>query len=143
MGVYVDKYVGYMIDISEEIFKLRKENIEAFDELLDGIFYNEIAMLDKYKDAGFKCRYGDDTASKEDLELVYDGMNGDYAYIILIDTVDRYSNDESDIPELIKLALMKTPIPEEVTEKLSKAYNVLFDQKLDKPIYLQMLNHWH
>ncbi len=162
MGVYVDQYVGYFIDISEDEDALIARIVESEKQRLGSKFNDEYLYdFDAFEECliegnnipaelsslGFKPHYshnGKEAAGRHDIEIVRDGMSGNYQYLVYIEDVDRYSDNESEPLEAVNEALRKTPIPDEVFTKLAKVYKYLFRKELDKSkVFMQQLAHFH
>lgn len=162
MGVYVDQYVGYFIDISEDEDGLIARTANSERQRLGSKFDDKyIDDFDAFAECliegnnippelsalGFKPHYNhqdQDAAGYHDIEIVRDEMSGNYQYLVYIEDVDRYSDNESEPIEAVNAALRKTPVPDEVYNKLAKVYKYLFQKELDKSkVFMQQLAHFH
>lgn len=160
MGVYVDQYVGYVVEVTpilgeaiekfgnnmrtllgEDVFK---EKYIDNEDVFRTIFDDGDDIPDALKKLRVKGHYGEEQPGPGDIELLRDGMNGNYNYLIYIKEVERYSNNEEEPSRYINEMLRQVPVPMEVIDKVGAVYEYLFHKKLDsKQIYLQQIAHFH
>lgn len=139
MGVYTDKIVGYMVDVTEEYNQIRDDSI--WDNYIDDS--NEKELQKELIEAGFKCYYSNQKPTKDNIMLIYDGMSGKYAKLIYIKSIEYYSNDESDANDIINEALKTVPVPNEIKDRLEMVYSTIFNSNKKIEVYLQEFIHWH
>lgn len=139
MGMYVDQYVGYMVDVTEEVDALGKD---INDLLWYTLFMDDNPMPKDLETLGVKATFADDSPNTGDIEVIFDSNSGRYAKIVLIESVDRYSDNESKPNDLVNEALKKTPVDKEKIEKLAKVYECLFKKPMQKEVYLQQFARW-
>lgn len=127
MGVYCDNYLGYVMDITHL----------AFSD--DSVACDDPVTL---KLAGIVPR---GRGKAGDIELVGDGMCGEYAYLVLIEFVgcsagiDPFTEVADRLNEVLATAL----IPEAVTEKMTEAFRLVFGHVPVPPITLKRFAHYH
>lgn len=85
------------------------------------IFFNDFA-----KEHGEYNQY----RSKGEVQLVVDGMSGDFARLIFVDE----KIEECWIEGKDYFALKSPPIPENVYDELNKAYRLMYNKDLDKSL---------
>lgn len=133
MGVYVDKIVGYIADVTKE-----------FEEIGDEVFSDnfEHALSKELADLGYKAYYSKERPGENDIILIYDGMMGAYAKLIFIKSIEYYSSDETEPSPFINEALKMIEVPTEIREKMQGVYSNIF--KRDNPIdvHLQQFSYW-
>ena len=96
MGIYLDKYFGYMLDVTEEYSKLCDENDD--DILFDKYISCKLEQLDdNLKELGFVPYYFERKHREGDIVLIDDGMCGEYSKIVYVKQAEKYCNDESDV----------------------------------------------
>lgn len=134
MGVYLDKYFGYMLDVTDEF------NDELWNKYVDS---STSDLCENLKEINFIPYYSREKQKVNDITLVYDGIDGDYCKLIFIKQIDRYCDDEFDVS--VENEFLKTlPIPCDVRKKLTKVYEIIFGKPNKKlEIHLMKLNHYH
>lgn len=143
MGVYLDKYFGYMLDVTEEYDKLCDENDD--DILFENFISCNFDKLNKdLQELNFVPYYSVSRKHRQnDITMIYDGMCGEYCKLIFINQFERYCNDESDVNMENKF-LKTIAVPDDIRGKLTKVYEIIFG-KTDKQLNIQLmkLNHYH
>lgn len=142
MGIYLDKYFGYMLDVTEEYSKLCDENDD--DILFDKYISCKLEQLDdNLKELGFVPYYFERKHREGDIVLIDDGMCGEYSKIVYVKQAEKYCNDESDVSienEFFKIL----PIPDDIRNKILSVYEIIFGKpNKDLEIHLMKLNHYH
>lgn len=160
MGVYCDQYVGYVVEISplmDDLINRLNSNMkqllgekEFHEKYIDDydvfsiIFNDGVGIPEELRALKVKGHYADDEPGPEDIEILTDGMCGEYNYLILIKDVDRYSENEDEPSKYVNEMLRQVPVPQDVIDRMSAVYEYLFHKKLDpKWIYLQQIAHFH
>jgi len=135
MGVYVDKYFGYFMDVTEEYNKSKQLWDDYYDGKMDNPELIALKVVPYYSDIKQK---------EDDITLLYDGMCGEYSKLVLIKTVEKYSDDESEPNERANDMLKLVPIPPEIKERMEKVYKIVFGESQNCPtIYLMQFAHFH
>lgn len=143
MGVYLDKYTCYAMDVSEEIFNIIKNDYDKWEYIHDTLVLDDNPIPDNLKLLGLKTRYDKEPLKKGDAELIYDGMSGNYAYLIIIEDVDRWSDDYSQPSEVVQRALWKTEVSKDIKDRLEQIYRIVFEKDAKNDVHLMMINHYH
>ena len=151
MGSYCDKIVGYMIDVTEEFKRLDSESRE---KLLDTC----LIFKNKFGEVEYKGYHTDDTPSNGDLTLIYDGMSGTYAKLVIIKEIiydSDFEEHDDEIVVCINKELSKIEIKDSIKDKFEIAYESIFgapnnmidkiklDYAIREKIRLEYLVHWH
>lgn len=143
MGVYLDKFFGFMLDVTEEYEKSLNENDD--DIIFEKFISCNMEEINKdLKDLNYVPYYnGKKKPEKNDITLITDGMCGEYYKIIFINNFENYCSDEYDSEEENKY-LQTIPVPNDIVEKITNVYNIIFgktNKQLD--IKLMKFNHYH
>lgn len=130
MGINVNKYIGYSIDVLDEYSQL-DDNIR--DNWNSG--YSE-----ELKFKGYYSRQG---SLKGYITLLYDGMSGDYCKLMYVEdyTVDC-SDDDSDMIDTINAKISNTVVPDDIQKILKDVYRYITRKELSKDIKLEYLIHY-
>lgn len=130
MGVRVDKYLGYVVNIQDEWNKLTEEERDLW--------------LDTKHTDTFKAYYlsGD---CKDKITVIYDGMSGQYTKLVYV--VEYFSatcDDDEKIVGVVNKYLGSAEVPNEIRQKLREVYKEIFslDYVTDFKVQLQYFIHW-
>lgn len=143
MGVYVDKIVGYAVDVKEEWDKLL-ENDE--DDLIrdrwDGFIDEGDNSQFKYPEL-FKLY----TELKKPvaITLVNDGMNGDYTKLVYVIGFARDSvENERELLDPLNKELAQVKVDDSILTALKTVYLEIFNCELDtNRVHLELFNYFH
>lgn len=141
MGMYLDKYVGYVMDIEEEIQEVVKDG--RWDYFFETYVIDDNPIPESLKKLGLKTRYDEEGLEKGDAELLIDNVSGKFSYIIIIEQVERWADDYSVESPLVLEAMAKQPVSSEISDRIKEIYKILFGKETDKSIYLTKVNHYH
>lgn len=141
MGMYLDKYVGYVMDIEEEIQEVVKDG--RWDYFFETYVIDDNPIPESLKKLGLKTRYDEEGLGKGDAELLIDNVSGKFSYIIIIEQVERWADDYSVESPLVLEAMAKQPVSSEISDRIKEIYKILFGKETDKNIYLTKVNHYH
>ena len=141
MGMYLDKYVGYVIDIEEEIQEVVKDG--RWDYFFETYIIDDNPIPEDLKKLGLKTRYDEEGLGKGDAELLIDNVSGKFSYIIIIEQVERWADDYSVESPLVLEAMAKQSVSNEISDRIKEIYKILFGKETDKNIYLTKVNHYH
>lgn len=136
MGVYADKYFGYFMNVLDDYLK----GEDMWDKFIDsdGIISEEL------KELRFVPYYARPKHGEGDITLLYDGMCGNYAKLVFVQTVEFYSADDSYTNEKVNEILKSSPVPTEVREQMEKVYDLIFGKPKEyPPIYLKQFTFFH
>lgn len=135
MGVVTDRYLGYVVDVLDEVNKS--------DGVLDKYVYAWEGTKE-LEELGFKGYYQVVGRMQEgDIVLFYDGMSGGYAKLVYICSEQCEVSDEENNLKLNQV-LRKVQVEDSVKESIYKVYSILFgetDKELD--IHMEEFLHWH
>ena len=81
MGMYLDKYIGYVMDIEEEIQEVVKDG--RWDYFFETYIIDDNPIPESLKKLGLKTRYDEEGLEKGDAELLIDNVSGKFSYIII------------------------------------------------------------
>jgi len=140
MGVYVDRITGYRMDVTKEFDENDEERL--WDKYIDENFLMKNSNK-KLSEAGFIPYHNTPRPGKDNITLVYDGMCGDYVWLVYIQDVDYYSDDQSDENKLVNDALKMVPVPDDVKKRMRECYKEIFKNECAKDIFMQEMCHWH
>lgn len=114
MSITIEKIKGFTVILKENL--LHK----------DFKFFN--SLKDKHKEFNYGGEYYDYPLKNDKVALIVDGMCGNYARLVYIEKVREvyeYNNKEY-------LLLKEKEIPSEVYDSLNKAYQMIYNEPLDK-----------
>ena len=115
MSVDIEKIKGFTITLKEN---LTHEDFEFFENVEKK--YKEFAYREKYSQYGMK---------PNQVALVVDGMNGDYARLVYIEkTAEVYDVDYDEI----YIPLKQKEITEEIYNEMNECYKMIYGEDLDK-----------
>jgi hypothetical protein len=139
MGVDVDKYFGYVIDITEQTSKLKSIGEDDFwEKYMDGENLSQELI-----DLGYVADSYPKYPTANDITLIYDGMSGNYCKLIYIVTVERDSYDYSETNEELNKVLANVPVQDDIKEKMWEAYRLIFGDRLCPNIKAEQFSHFH
>lgn len=133
MSVYVDRFVGFISDISDEYFNSNLENLSKDEEDM---------LRESLSEYRYNHYYSGRELSVDEIVLVVDGMCGEYAKLVYVKLFDRESSNESEANPVINEALLQCEVPLEVREKMQKVFSKLFDSERVLDIHFQEFVHW-
>lgn len=139
MSVGYDKFIGYRIDITEEFKSLEERNEKFHDSLL----FSK-SSPESLKNLGYVPYFETSKFKKGDITIIYDGMNGEYTYLILIQAanINSYYYDENDnVDEYINEMLSTFSISKEIINRLNQIYKLIFDTENKKEIECKVFVH--
>ena len=144
MSVSMTKYLGYVLDITEEV-KALGEDCDKLDEFWESL--EESNISDNLKALKVKTRYfRKDYVKTGDIEVVLDGLCNSYAALILIVERDCEAEDDGresdDIEDKTNEFLKQILVSEEIKNMLYKAYELLFNHSTNKEIALKIYRAW-
>lgn len=114
MSITIEKIKGFTVTLKENL------NANDFD------FFD--ALEEKYEEFAFDGEYGQGYMKPNQVALVVDGMDGDYARLVYIESVKEiYNADETDK----YMSLKEKPITEEIYKKLNEVYQKIYEKPLD------------
>ena len=113
MSITIEKIKGFTVTLKEN---LTHEDFEFFNSLED-----------EHKEFNYGGEYYDHPLKDDKVALIVDGMSGEYARLVYIESV----NEVCDINQEY-LALKEKEIPSEVYDSLNKAYQMIYNKPLDK-----------
>lgn len=140
MSVDYNKFLGYRIDITEEFRNLEEKNEKINDELL----FDRKPLSEGLKDLGYIPYFHHQDPKKGDITIIDDGMNGNYTYLILIQSANynySYYDENDNVDEDVNEFLSTISIPDEVINRLNQAYELIFGAKNEKEIECKVFVH--
>lgn len=142
MGMYLDKYTCYALNVYDEIHELYK-NSEKWNDFFETYIIDDNPIPDVLKALKLKTRYDDDGLDKDDAEILIDCVSDEFAYIIIILDVERWSDDYSTENEAVLKAMAQMPVEKDISDRIYKIYEILFGKTTNKPVFLTKVNHYH
>lgn len=132
MGVRVDKYLGYVVDIQEAWKKLSDNDHDKWLE--DGD-----TELDN-----FSPYYGrEDVTGK--ITILNDGMNGEYTKLIFVlDRCPDTDDSDEDIVQSVNKIINNTEVPDYIMKPLREVYRKVFNVEhvTELKVQLEYFIHW-
>ena len=126
MSVDTERIIGFTITLKED---LTHEDFEFFENVEKK--HKEFAYREKYSQFGMK---------PNQVALVVDGMNGNYARLVYVENVKEVYGAYDEEPYTL---LRPTEIPEEIYNVLNIAYQKIYEMPLDKKLIEYALwYHW-
>lgn len=132
MGVRVDKYLGYVVDIQKE-----------WDKLLDE--QQDYWSCSKEKESEIFKPYYTHGDFKGKITILYDGMSGEYIKLIyILDYCTDTSDDDESIVKTVNKQLENAEVPNEIKQKLRNMYKEIFNVEhiTDFKVQLEYFIHW-
>lgn len=132
MGVRVDKYLGYVVDIQKE-----------WDKLLDE--QQDYWSCSKEKESEIFKPYYTHGDFKGKITILYDGMSGEYTKLIyVLDCCADTCDDDEDIVKTVNKQLENVEVPNEIRQKLRNMYKEIFNIEhiTDFKVQLEYFIHW-
>lgn len=126
MSVSTERIIGFTVTLKED---LNHNDFEFFENVEEK--HKEFAYREKYSQFGMK---------PNQVALVVDGMNGDYARLVYVENVKEVDGAYDEDPYTL---LRPTEIPEEMYNELNIAYQKIYEMPLDKKLIEYALwYHW-
>lgn len=126
MSVSTERIIGFTVTLKED---LNHNDFEFFENVEKR--YKEFAYREKYSQYGMK---------PNQVALVVDGMNSDYARLVYVENVKEIYGAYDEDPYTL---LRPTEIPEEIYNELNIAYKKIYEIPLDKKLIEYALwYHW-
>lgn len=132
MGVRVDKYLGYVVDIQKE-----------WDKLLDE--QQDYWSCSKEKESEIFKPYYTHGDFKGKITILYDGMSGEYTKLIyILDYCTDTSDDDESIVKTVSKQLENVEVPNEIRQKLREVYKEIFgiEYVTEFKVQMEYLIHW-
>lgn len=143
MGVAVDTYIGYSVDIYDKFNNYSKV---LMDKWLEDFKSSNKMEFDKLN---FTPLYNTGYKIKDKVSLIYDGMSGTYCKLMYVLAYDYNTGDDisEDVIKSINSLLKESKIPEYVEENIKRVYSAIFSEELNtdnnNKISAEYLLHWH
>lgn len=132
MGVRVDKYLGYVVDIQKEWGELT-------------IDYQDLYLCNEEKRTDtFKPYYAKGNC-KDKITVLYDGMSGEYTKLLyVLDYCTDTSDEDESIVKTVNKQLENVEVPSEIRQKLRNMYKEIFNVEhvTDFKVQLEYFIHW-
>lgn len=131
MGVNVNRFIGYTLDVTDEFIKASKEDEKIYDKWIDNCHNNDSEYKDYLKRIRFKSYYDSDL--ENNITLLYDGLNGEYAKLIYVIAASKWSDCddmEENIINAINKLLAESKIGIPLIDHFKTVYKELFNKEL-------------
>lgn len=114
MSIRIEKIKGFTVTLKEN---LSHEDFKFFNSLED-----------KHKEFDYGGEYYDHPLKNGKVALIVDGMCSEYARLVYIEKVQEvYVDNDGEY-----LLLKEKEVPSEVYDSLNKAYQMIYNEPLDK-----------
>lgn len=113
MSITIEKIKGFTVNLKKD---LTHEDFEFFN-----------ALEDKYEEFDYGGEYYDHPLKDDKVALIVDGMSAEYARLVYIESVNEVCNRNQEY-----LQLKEKEIPNEAYDNLNKAYQMIYNEPLDK-----------
>lgn len=130
MSVNANRFVGYTLDITDEFMKAYKEDDNMYEKWIDTCSDSDLERKAYLKGLGFKSYYNKDL--KDNIILLYDGLNGQYAKLVYVIDYSIWSecdDMEENIINSINKLLSKTSISLSTVEHFKSVYKAIFNKE--------------
>lgn len=130
MSVNVDRVLGWTVDLSDIPY-----------EKLSGILYEE-----EFKEELERTHYVDDYGryNKGDIKILYDGMSGDYSYLVwVIYGEDCDDFEDGEFYDNLNVMLEELHPTEDVISDMREVLEVIGYEDLVQDIQLKAIRHYH
>lgn len=114
MSIRIEKIKGFTVTLKEN---LSHEDFKFFNSLGD-----------KHKEFDYGGEYYDHPLENDKVALIVDGMCAEYARLVYIEKVQEVYEDVDEEYLLLK----EKEIPSEVYDSLNKAYQMIYNEPLDR-----------
>lgn len=146
MSVNTNRFVGYTLDITDEFMSAYKENEDMYEKWIETCSDNDLERKAYLRGLGFKSYYDKDL--KDNVILLYDGLNGQYAklvYVIDYSVWSECDDMEENIISSINKLLAQTKIGLSTIGHLKAVYKAIFNKECTnvKDIKAEYIVHYN
>lgn len=130
MSIDCKRYVGYVMDVLDDLDFMSDENRDKF-------IYGLNVSVDKISFVS------DNRAERGNITLIYDGLNGDYCKLMYVLACDGgYEDEEPHVQDEINNLLSKLPVDTDIAMSMHKAYEYIFGRKTTRVIKPEYVIHY-
>lgn len=132
MGISCDAFVGYTLDITNEIQELSNYD-KIIYELEDGNEYE------------IKSYWGNSRINSGDVVLLHDGLNGEFTKLIYVLSYENNIGylESEDIFKTVNGLLLFVDVPSNIRIKLLSVFNKLFNRVESKSIKAEFILYYN
>lgn len=132
MGINCDAFVGYTLDITNEVQELNNS---------DEIIYD----LKDDNEYGLKSYWGKSGIKPDDIVILHDGLNGEFTKLIYVLNYEHNIGylESEDIFKTVNGLLLFADVPSNTRIKLLSVFNKLFNRVESKSVKAEFILYYN